>query len=74
MIYKVVPGPQLVRIKNDNYQSACDLFADIMNREAASGWKYVGMETVETTETKGCLFNKHVENTYIYMLIFCKEN
>ena len=78
MIYKAVPGPKTVTIKNDNYQSACDLFVDIINREAADGWKYVSMETVTTEEVKtsGCVFNKQetLVTTYIYMLIFCKEN
>ena len=73
MIYKIVPGPQAVSIKGGNFQSACDLFADIINREAAGGWKYVAMETIETQETKGCI-KKEVEVNYIYMLIFGKEN
>ena len=45
----------------------------IINREAAGGWKYIAMETIETQETKGCI-KKEVEVNYIYMLIFGKEN
>lgn len=74
MIYKVVPGPQVVVIKDHNYQSACDLFADIMNREAAAGWKYCSMQTITTQETVGCAFQKQIVNKSMYMLIFCREN
>ena len=72
MIYKVVPGPQVVTIKDHNYQSACDLFANIMNAEAAGGWKYCGMETITTQETTGCI-SKATVNRSMYMLIFARE-
>ena len=74
MTYKVVSGPQVVVIKDQNYQSACDLFADIMNREAAAGWKYCGMETITTEETVGCAFQPQTVKKSMYMLIFCREN
>ena len=73
MIYKAVPGPKTVVIKGDNLQSACDYFADIINNEAKQGWTYVSMETVNTYEVKGCLWNKHSVTHTIYMLIFCKD-
>lgn len=73
MIYKAIPGPKVINIKDGNYQSATDLFANIINQEAAAGWKFYSMETITTQENVGCLFNKQVVNTNIYMLIFCKE-
>ena len=73
MIYKAIPGPKIVSIKDGAYQSATDLFADIINLEAKDGWKYHSMETITTRAKKGCLFNKEIVETSIYMLIFCKE-
>ena len=73
MIYKIVPGPVAVHIKDGDYQSACNLFANIINKEAAAGWKYVSMETVTTHAQVGCFFNKQNVVKTIYMLIFCKE-
>ena len=72
MIYKIVPGPQAVSIKGGNFQSACDLFADIINREAAGGWEYHSMETITVNEKPGCM-QQPVALNY-YMLIFVKEN
>ena len=74
MTYKAVVGPQVVGIKKGNYQSACDSYAALINSEAKDGWKFYSMETITTTETVGCLWNKHQVNTEIYMLIFCKES
>lgn len=75
MIYKAVPGPKIVSIdKNGGFQSATNLFADLINAQSRDGWKYHSMETITTSETTGCLFNKKVIETNIYMLIFYKEN
>ena len=73
MIYKAIPGPQIVGIKNGKYHEATDLFANMINEQAAAGWKFVSMETISTVATKGCLFWKQIITTDIYMLIFCKE-
>lgn len=72
MIYKIVPGPTNVTITKGNWQSACDVFAQIINTEARDGWKFVSMETITTSENQGCLSN-NVVYTNIYMLIFVKE-
>ena len=74
MTYKIVAGPKTVTIKGGNYQSACNLFADIINAEAKDGWKYISMETITTQENVGCAFNKSVQTVSIYMLIFGKED
>lgn len=73
MIYKAVPGPTIVGIKKGNYQSAVDLFADVMNAQAADGWKFHSLQTLTTQEKVGCFLSKQIVNTEIYMLIFCKE-
>jgi hypothetical protein len=77
MIYKVVPGPKVVTIENDNIAMATDVFANLINANAVDGWKFHSLETIKTTETTkvGCLFNQQdVTTTHdIYMLIFEKD-
>lgn len=72
MIYKAVPGPTIIGIKNGDYQGATDSFAQIINANAKGGWKFYSMETIITQEKVGCI-KKEIVNTTIYMLIFCKE-
>lgn len=69
--YKAVAGPMSVSVKKGETQSAFNLFADIMNREAAGGWSYHSMETITVTEKPGC-FQQPVPLNY-YMLIFEKD-
>ena len=77
MIYKVVPGPKVVTIENDNIAMATDVFANLINANAVDGWKFHSLEAIKTTETTkvGCLFNQqNVTTTHdIYMLIFEKD-
>ena len=70
--YKAVAGPKNINVGKGNTQSAFDTFAEIINREATSGWEYHSMETLAVTERPGC-FQKPV-TTYCYMLIFYKES
>lgn len=76
MIYKAVPGPKVITIKDDNLNMATDAFADLINANAVGGWEFHSLETIKTTETKkvGCFLNKQTETTNydIYMLIFQK--
>ena len=58
--YKAVAGPKNVNV-----------FADIINREAAGGWAYHSMETITVTEKPGCL-QQAIPVNY-YMLIFEKD-
>ena len=73
MIYKAVPGPKVLTIKNGDFSSATNAYAELINAEAQGGWKFHSLETITTQETTGCAFNKQVVTTSIYMLIFCKE-
>lgn len=69
--YKAVAGPKNISVEKGNTQSAFNLFADIINHEAAGGWAYHSMETITVTEKPGC-FQQPVSLNY-YMLIFVRE-
>ena len=69
--YKAVAGPKSINVAKGNTQSAFDMFADIINREAAGGWEYHSMETITVTEKPGC-FQQPIPMNY-YMLIFVKD-
>lgn len=69
--YKAVAGPMNISVSKGNTQSAFDLFADIINREAAGGWEYHSMEEITVTEKPGCM-QQPIPTTY-YMLIFVRE-
>lgn len=69
--YKAVAGPKNVNVDKGNTQSAFDMFAEIINREAKNGWEYHSMETITVTEKPGC-FRQAVPANF-YMLIFVKE-
>ena len=69
--YKAVAGPQNISVNKGNTKSAFDLFANIINSEASSGWNYHSMETIVVTEKPGC-FQQPVPINY-YMLIFVRE-
>ncbi len=69
--YKAVAGPKSVNVGKGDTQSAFDLFAEIINREARNGWSYHSMETITVTEKPGC-FQQAIPTNY-YMLIFEKE-
>ncbi|MCU7652038.1 DUF4177 domain-containing protein [Acutalibacter sp. LFL-21] len=69
--YKAVAGPKNINVGKGDTQSAFNLFADIINREAAGGWAYHSMETITVTEKPGCL-QQAIPVNY-YMLIFEKD-
>ena len=69
--YKAVAGPKNISVAKGGTQSAFNLFADIINREANGGWTYHSMETITVTEKPGC-FQQPVPLNY-YMLIFEKD-
>ena len=69
--YKTVAGPMNISVAKGDAQAAFNLFADIINREAAGGWEYHSMEVITVTENPGC-FQQPVAKNY-YMLIFCRE-
>lgn len=69
--YKAVAGPKNINVGKGNTQSAFDTFAEIINREATSGWEYHSMETISVTENPGCF--QQATPVHYYMLIFVKE-
>lgn len=69
--YKTVAGPQAIQVQKGNTQAAFDLFAEIINANAKSGWDYHSMETITVSEKPGC-FQQPVIHNY-YMLIFERD-
>ena len=59
-------------LQRGDTQAAFDTFAEIINRQAVSGWQYHSMETITVTEKPGC-FGQPIPTNY-YMLIFEREN
>ena len=41
--YKAVAGPKNVSVNRGDTQAAFNLFAEMINREAAAGWEYQGI-------------------------------
>jgi len=71
--YMVIPAPAGVATKGGDPQNAANLFAQIINTQAAQGWSYHSMETIAIQDS-GCLariINK-AASTY-YMLIFERD-
>lgn len=69
--YKTVAGPKNIQVDRGNTQAAFDMFAEIINKQARSGWNYHSMEAITVTEKPGC-FQQPV-STYYYMLIFERD-
>ena len=69
--YKAVAGPKNINVAKGDTQAAFNIFANIINSEAAAGWEYHSMETISVTEKPGC-FQQPVPINY-YMLIFVRE-
>ncbi len=69
--YKAVAGPKNISVAKGDTQAAFNLFADLINKEAAAGWEYHSMETITVIEKPGCLQNAMPIN--YYMLIFARE-
>lgn len=56
MQYKTVPGPIYLTInKNGNYGEAVNQYANIINHEAAGGWRLVEIQEIPVVEDRGCL-------------------
>ena len=69
--YKAVAGPMNISVDRGDTQSAFNLFANIINNEAAAGWEYHSMETISVTEKPGC--GQQPTSTAYYMLIFVRN-
>lgn len=70
--YKAVSGPKHINVDKGGVQSGLDVFAEIINKEAANGWEYHSMETLSITEKPGC-FQAAIPINH-YMLIFVRES
>ena len=69
--YRCVAGPTSITVlKTEDHPKAASAFEDIMNREAADGWEYVGMDQFQTTQPPGCLGFKPAITTQFKMLVF----
>lgn len=64
--YKAVAGPMSISVNKGDTQSAFNLFADIINREANGGWSYHSMETITVTEQPGC-FQQPIPKKLLYV-------
>jgi len=79
MQYKCVLAPMgLIVERKGSYNAAAQSFADIINRESHSGWKYHSMEQFTITEKPGCgclgtLLGFQATTTTFYMLVFYNE-
>jgi hypothetical protein len=75
--YKTVPGPQIMTIsKKGDEAAAVAQFADVINREAAQGWKLVTIEELSVEKSNGCIASLQgnpVTRISYKMLIFSRE-
>ncbi len=59
--YKCVAGPTIVAVKSAKARDqAVKAFEDIMNREAAEGWEFVGIDEFHVSEPQGLFTRKRV--------------
>ena len=76
--YKTVAGPVGLTIgKNDSYEAAVRQYADIINREAATGWKLDCIQEIPVTKDNGCIagLSGNASTTVTFnMLVFVKED
>lgn len=77
------PGPVGLSIeKSGSYEGAVRQYADILNREAAGGWKLHCIEPVNVTKSAGCLgsllsiigLGQGDTTVTFNMLVFVKED
>ena len=75
--YKTVAGPVGLTIdKNGSFEGAISQYADIINREAANGWKLDCIQEVPVTRNNGCLAslgNNATTTITFNMLVFVKD-
>jgi hypothetical protein len=59
--YRCVAGPTIVAVKSTKARDqSVKAFEDIMNREAAEGWEYVGIDEFHVSEPQGLFTRKRV--------------
>ena len=76
-MYKTVAGPVGLTIsKKDSYAVAVAQYADIINREAADGWKLDCIQEIPVTKDNGCiagLMGNATTTVTFNMLVFVKD-
>lgn len=69
--YRCVNGPTVIAVKKPaDREQAVTEFQHIINREAADGWEYVGIDEFQTSEPVGCLGLGGQRATAFKMLVF----
>ncbi len=69
--YHCVAGPSNIDVKTERQRSeAVKQYQEIINREAAEGWEYVGIDEFTTTVATGCLGMGGPSVTVLKMLVF----
>ncbi len=75
--YKTVAGPVGLSIsKKDSYEVAVRQYAEIINREAAGGWKLDCIQEIPVTKNNGCiagLLGNGSTTITFNMLVFYRE-
>ncbi len=75
---KKVAGPIGLTIsKKESYSTAVRQYADIINNEAAGGWKLDCIQEIPVTKDNGCIANLMGNGTTTVtfnMLVFVKED
>ena len=73
-VYKTVSGPKIIEVKSGKENKAFELFSDMINKEAKSGWTFHSLETIAVKSNPGCaLLKNYAETVNHHMLIFEKE-
>ncbi|MBL4747852.1 MAG: hypothetical protein JKY17_03430 [Magnetovibrio sp.] len=69
--YHCVAGPTVISVKKqEDLSKAVLAFEGIINKEAADGWEYVGIDEFQTSEPQGCLGMGTPKMTVLKMLVF----
>lgn len=84
--YRYVPVPETLIIRGkESHAQVVASYEQLVNRIAAEGWEYVGVDTVESQYSRGCLqmilgfipilnfFVRNEEAITFKMLIFRRE-
>lgn len=75
--YKTVAGPVGLTIsKKDSYSVAVAQYADIINAEAANGWRLDCIQEIPVTKNNGCIagiMGNPTTTVTFNMLVFVKD-
>ena len=70
--YRCVAGPSNIQVHSGkDLEKAVQTYEDIINKQAADGWEYVGIDEFLATQQPGCLsFWSAPTTTTMKMLVF----